>query len=200
MKATFDATKLIIAALGALASSPPAVASSDLAIPTVAMHVQYTGAPVGNATAEAALPSLRTWSGTLSVPLHGHAYTSEHISHVYLFECSAEFIEQSKVNLGLQLSIASVNANESFMTFEVKTKVQTVHSIDVATSPDCVLGPGAEVLRPVVGTRAATVRLELARDGTPATVPLLDGSVMQMAIINALAATERADLPMEASF
>ncbi|MCC3262673.1 hypothetical protein LLE87_31370, partial [Paenibacillus polymyxa] len=74
MKTTSDASRLVTAVaitIGSFIVALPAMASEDLATMGTAVHVAYFGAPAENPAAEATLPSLRAWSGTLSVPLHG---------------------------------------------------------------------------------------------------------------------------------
>lgn len=195
MKMNFETSRSVTAAalaLGSFCVNLPAVAAKDLAIAGTAVHVVYSGAPAENAAAEAALPSLRTWSGTLSVPLDGRTYTAENLTHTYISDCGPKLIEQNNVYLGVQLSVATVVANDDFIMIDVKTTARAVHSLDTSRSPDCAVGPNTTVLHPVVGTRSSSARVQLARDGTPSTIPLLDGSVVEVSIAQPPIAASRA--------
>ncbi|MFJ3463636.1 hypothetical protein [Achromobacter spanius] len=190
---TFEASKAVAAAavaLGSICVALPSVAAQDLATAGTAVHVLFSGAPVENAAAEAALPSLRAWSGTLMVPLDGRSYTAENLTHTYISDCGPKLIEQNNVYLGVQLSVATVVANDDFIVIDVKATARTVHSLDTSSSADCVIGPKM-VLRPVVGTRSSTVRVQLARDGKPSTVVLLDGSSIQVSVDRPAIASSR---------
>lgn len=185
MKMTFETSKAVAVAavaLGSICGALPSVAAEDLATAGTAVHVLYSGAPAENAAAEAALPSLRAWSGTLMVPLDGRSYTAENLTHTYISDCGPKLIEQNNVYLGVQLSVATVVANEDFIMIDLKATARAVHSLDMVPSPACAVGPNTTVLHPVVGTRSSTVRVQLSRDGTPATIPLLDGSVVHVSI------------------
>ncbi len=194
MKMTFEASKAVAAAavaLGSICVALPSVAAQDLATAGTAVHVLYSSAPAENAAAEAALPSLRAWSGTLMVPLDGRSYTAENLTHTYISDCGPQLIEQNNVYLGVQLSVATVVANDDFIVIDVKATARTVHSLDTSSSADCVIGPRIMVLRPVVGTRSSTVRVQLARDGKPSTVVLLDGSSIQVSVDTPAIASSR---------
>ncbi|AVG43933.1 MULTISPECIES: hypothetical protein [Achromobacter] len=195
MKTTSDASRLVTAVaitIGSFIVALPAMASEDLATMGTAVHVAYFGAPAENPAAEATLPSLRAWSGTLSVPLHGRSYTAENLTHTYISDCGPRLIEQNNVYLGVQLSVATVVANDDFIMIDVKTTARAVHSLDTSRSADCAVGPNTTVLHPVVGTRSSTARVQLARDGTPSTIPLLDGSAIQVSIAQPSIAGSRA--------
>lgn len=185
MKITFEAFKaaaVAAVALGSFCVTLPSVAAESLATAGTAVHVVYSGSPAESPAAEAALPSLRAWSGTLSVPLDGQSYTAENLTHTYISDCGPKHIEKNNVYLGVQLSVATVVANEDFIVIDLKASARAVHSLASAPSPACAVGPNTTVLHPVVGTRSSTVRVQLSRDGTPSTIPLLDGSVVEASI------------------
>lgn len=185
MKVPFEASNSIAAAalvLGSFCVALPALAAKDLVTSSTAVRVVYSSAPAENPAAEAALPSLRAWSGTLSVPLDGRSYTAEHLTHTYISDCGPKLIERNNVYLGVQLSVATIVANEDFIMIDLKATARAVHSLDTAPSPACAVGPNTTVLHPVVGTRSSAVRVQLSRDGTPSMIPLLDGSVVHVSI------------------
>lgn len=101
-------------------------------------------------------------------------------------------IDHNNVHLGVQLSVATVVANDDFIVFEVKTTARAVHSLDTSRSADCAVSSNTTVLHPVVGTRSSTTRVQLARDGTPSTLQLLDGTVIQVSIAQPSTAGSRA--------
>ena len=143
MNVPFKASNSKVAAVLALGSfrvTLPALAAKDLATASTAVHVVYSSAPAENPAAESALPSLRAWSGTLSVPLDGRSYTAEHLTHTYISDCGPKLIERNNVYLGVQLSVATIVANEDFIMIDLKATARTVHSLDTAPSTACAVG------------------------------------------------------------
>ena len=151
-------SKLVIAAtvaFGSFGGPLPAVAARHLALAGAAVHMDYSSAPAENPEAEAALRSLRAWSGTLSVPLDGNSYTAKNLTHTYMSACRPKLIEPNNVYLGIQLSVATVIVNEDFIMVDVKATARAVHHLDTV--------PTRLTARSVRTRRFCTLCSELAR-------------------------------------